>query len=472
MKGNLLLINPWIYDFAAYDLWLKPLGLLSLASLLRQNQYSLTYLDCLDLSDPLMAKFLTANQVKLRRKPDGSGALYKTLCEKPALLQPVPRRYGRYGICLDIFQQRLRESPRPEAVLITSMMTYWYPGVAKVIELIREYDHRIPILLGGNFVTLCPEKAQSLAADVCLGGEGEEKVLKALEEITGRRVIYWPDLSNLDSLPYPAFDLPRHLDFLPLQTSRGCPFRCVYCASSLLSRRGVRHKSVSRVMDEIAYSINTYGLRHFVFYDDALCHQAEKYLIPLLKGIIDKGWRVGFSTPNALHVREITPQLAELFFQTGFGSLRLGLETADPQNQESMGGKVTNDLFERAIWHLHQAGFTPEQIGVYLLVGLPGQRVSEVESSVDYVLSCGAVPVLAEFSPIPGTLLWPVDPKYSPYDLSADPLLHNNSILPCQWDGFSWQDYLQLKTSTQTKLETLRKEWRKNWPYKQPGARG
>ncbi|RLC23795.1 MAG: B12-binding domain-containing radical SAM protein, partial [Deltaproteobacteria bacterium] len=49
---NILLVNPWIHDFAAYDFWAKPLGLLSLASILRQHGFSITYIDCLDRFHP------------------------------------------------------------------------------------------------------------------------------------------------------------------------------------------------------------------------------------------------------------------------------------------------------------------------------------------------------------------------------------------------------------------------------------
>ena len=48
MQKELLLINPWIYDFTAYDLWSKPLGLLYLASFLRKFNFNISYIDCLD----------------------------------------------------------------------------------------------------------------------------------------------------------------------------------------------------------------------------------------------------------------------------------------------------------------------------------------------------------------------------------------------------------------------------------------
>ncbi|MEW6379767.1 MAG: radical SAM protein [bacterium] len=444
MGKNLLLVNPWIYDFAAYDLWIKPLGLLYLASLLRENGYHITYLDCLDISDPLMQDYLVRNHIQIKRKSDGSGQFPKTFLEKPYPLRNVPRRYGRYGITLDIFNQRLREAPRPEAVLVTSMMTYWYPGAAKVIELVRSYDPRIPILLGGNLVTLCPQTAHSLGADFCLPGEGEEAVLTTLQGLTGQPIRYEPDPENLDSLPYPAFDLQNRVDYVLLQTSRGCPFRCVYCASGLVYPK-FRRRSAASVVREIEDSLRKYRIRHFVFSDDALCSGAGEHLIPILRSVEAKGIRGYFHTPNALHAREITDDLARLLYRTGFQTLRLGFETSDPIRQKLTGGKVNNEQFQQAIGNLRTAGFSRAQIGVYILAGLPGQTIEEVEESVDFVFKTGAYPILTEFSPIPGTPLWPHCLESSPFDLSSDPLVHNNSILPCQSPRLSWEDYLRLK---------------------------
>ncbi|MDP2840447.1 MAG: hypothetical protein Q8O11_10360, partial [Syntrophales bacterium] len=69
MDRHILFINPWIYDFSAYDLWYKPLGLLSLASLLRIHGVHITFVDCLESNDPAMhhEPHITMPQ----RKPSG-----------------------------------------------------------------------------------------------------------------------------------------------------------------------------------------------------------------------------------------------------------------------------------------------------------------------------------------------------------------------------------------------------------------
>ncbi len=64
--------------------------------------------------------------------------------------------------------------PRPDAVLVTSLMTYWYPGVTAAIRLVREYFPGVPVILGGIYASLCPDHARSHSgADLVLTGPWE-----------------------------------------------------------------------------------------------------------------------------------------------------------------------------------------------------------------------------------------------------------------------------------------------------------
>ena len=113
------------------------------------------------------------------------------------------------------------------------------------------------------------------------------------------------------------------------------------------------------------------------------------------------------------------------------------------------GGKTTRAEFIQAVRSLKKAGFSKEEeIGVYLLAGLPGQRAEEVEESIAFVRDCGARPYLAEYSPIPGTVLWEEAIKTSRFDLVNEPLFHNNSIFPCEWEGFTRKNLERLKRIT------------------------
>jgi radical SAM superfamily enzyme YgiQ (UPF0313 family) len=327
-------------------------------------------------------------------------------------------------------------------------MTYWYPGTKDTLSLVREAFPKTPIIIGGNYVTLCPQHALHLGADYYIHGNGEKKVLNILSQITGKTLSCLSDDENLDHLPYPAFDLLKERDYVCIQTSRGCPFKCSYCATDLLNN-GIKRLSPTRVLSEIVHWVNCHDVKNIVFYDDALLFQPEEHIIPILMGILEKGLRdISFHTPNGLHARFISQKLANLMFKTGFRTIRLGYETADPYKQIQTGGKVNTEELEAAIAYLREAGFLPSDLGVYILIGLPGQNVKEVEESIKQVVRLGGIPILTEFSPIPNTAIWEESLRYSNYDLANDPIFHNNSILPCEWPGFTWEDYLNIKSQT------------------------
>ena len=170
---SLLLINPWIYDFAAYDFFARPLGLLYLAGLLRARGYAVHFLDCLGAPHA-------------RTGPFGTGRYPKEIMPPPAALKGITRRYGRYGISEAAFRERLARVPTPAAILVTSLMTYWHPGVAAAIGLARERFPEAPVILGGIYATLCPEHARKYSgADRVVAGPGEAVIAGILEEVAG-----------------------------------------------------------------------------------------------------------------------------------------------------------------------------------------------------------------------------------------------------------------------------------------------
>ena len=125
-KGRLLLINPWIYDFAAFNLWVEPIGLLSIASILREHGYELDFIDCLDRYNPELLKLQGLSEPK--GNAYGTGKYHRQPVEKPEVVKHISRYFCRYGITPDIFEAELDRRAKPDVVLVTSKMTYWYPG--------------------------------------------------------------------------------------------------------------------------------------------------------------------------------------------------------------------------------------------------------------------------------------------------------------------------------------------------------
>jgi radical SAM superfamily enzyme YgiQ (UPF0313 family) len=410
-RGNVLLINPWICDFAAHNLWIEPIGLLMIASALRDNDFTVSVVDCL-------APYPGAPAARA----DGSGKFTKTALDKPDAIKFVPRRYGRYGVPVVRFETALTAAPKPDVIMVGSGMTYWYPGVVEAITRLRARYGGVPVVLGGVYATLCPEHAQMRSgADAVIAGPGVVPALRFVDEATGRDSGpgQYADPCNW---PAPAHDLVSR-PFAAIVTSWGCPYRCTYCASRKLAPTFVRREP-GAVVGEIVECVQR-GIQDFAFYDDALLIGKGHRLTAILEEILARELRVRFHTPNGLHAREITSSLAQLMRRAGMATVRLSLETVNPLRQQSTGGKVTTDEFEEAVSHLHAAGYGPAELGAYILAGLPGQMLAEVEDTVEYVHRLGLQAKLALFSPIPGTQ--DGDRALAP---GADPLLHNNTVHP------------------------------------------
>ena len=437
---RLILINPWIYDFAAFDLWSRPLGLLYHAGYLRSCGFTVHLIDCLDTHHPKMTAHGSLKAPK--RHPYGTGKYWRQVVPKPAPLKDIPRAYSRYGLSKKTVVEELRSIQDPAAILVTSLMTYWYPGVREVIGLAKRIHPGIPIILGGIYARLCLHHARSTAgADHIVTSRHPSSLLKTLKECN----IETPEpISNLPPLPYPAFDLYSKVDSVCLLTAQGCPYRCKYCASHVLNPKRILREP-GEVLEEILYWHKDYGIRDFAFYDDALLAPFPTHLGILLEGIVRLGLPIRFHTPNALHVKEISKEVADLLYRAGFRTIRLGLETSDFSLHQDLDKKLTTGDFERAVGNLQKAGFSPNEVGAYILLGLPRQSVDSVMETINFVGRIGAVPYLSEYSPIPHTDLWEEAVRCSTYDIAAEPLFHNNTLLPC-WDDTQKQSLSRLKS--------------------------
>ena len=324
-------------------------------------------------------------------------------------------------------------------------MTYWYSGIQEAIAILRELFPKTTIILGGIYASLCERHACKYSgADVIFCGTAEDALLDLVAKYTSFITTPRFNSQQLDTYPYPALDMQNCINYIPLLTSRGCPYKCTYCASHFLNPNRM-WRSPQSVLEEIKFWQGSYPVRDFVLYDDAFLANAEEHAIPLLEQIIQADLNLRFHTPNALHIRGINARTARLLFRAGFKTIRLGLETTDFDHRQSIDRKVTEDDFKHAAEYLRDAGFEKNQVGAYLLMGLPGQELSAVEHSIRAVQATGIWPVLAYYSPIPHTPMWQKAVAASRYDLEADPIFTNNSILPCWPETFNWGTVSALK---------------------------
>lgn len=411
---------------------------MSLGGWLEAHGLRVSYVDCLDRFHP------NAPPVDPLKR-HGRGPYRKTPIPKPSGLAEVPRNFSRYGILPEWFESDLMRLDAPDLILVTSMMTYWYTGVKETITMLRGVFGDTPIVLGGIYASLCREHAHhQMPVDDIISGPGEPVLPDLLHRHTGLRLNPKFSAYDPDSWPFPAFHLQRTINFIPLLTTRGCPYACTYCASSFLNEKWWRRKPEG-VVEEILYWHAEHRVRDFVLYDDALLTDARHHIVPILEAVIRRGITVRFHTPNAVHLREITPRVAQLMFDAGFKTLRLGLETTAFETRNRMDRKVTEGEFTAAVQYLMHAGFRTDQVGAYLLAGLPGQTPEAVEASIAMVKTTGITPVIAHYTPIPHTAMWPEAVAASPYDLENEPLFTNNALFPCRREGFSWDTLARFK---------------------------
>ncbi len=420
--ARILCIHPWIVDFAAYNLWIEPLGLLTVAGVLRRAGHDVTLIDCLDNCHP------EALAPQSPRDAYGCGQFIKTELPKPAALAHVPRRWGRYGLPIEVFEAELASQLRPDAVLVSSMMTYWYPGPFEVIQRVKARWRDVPVALGGVYATLCPEHARvHSGADAVLCGAGERQALRWVNEVTGEAAAACGTLSSA----LPAHDLRRSHRYAAVCTARGCPFHCPYCAVYLLCPGGFAPRPVEDVVEEIRWCAQELGTADVAFYDDALLFDARYHIVPILDRVIESGVRARFHTPNGIHARFIDRGLAQKMRRAGFVTLRLGLETTAPDGSLQDAGKVDKESFAQAVAASFGAGFTTSEVSAYVLIARPGQSVEAARANARFAQSLGVQVRTAQFSPVPGTAEFDKAVQLGCMVPDADPLLHNNSLYPC-----------------------------------------
>lgn len=414
MKPKILLVNPPIYDFAAYDFWLKPYGMLRVGGLLRRH----AELSLFDTMDRLHPAFDSAVKAKTDRYCKGPYPFERI--PNPEPLEDVPRYYRRFGVPQKVFHDFLSNHGPFDAVLIQTVMTYWYPGYKEVIKDIRRFCPKAKIILGGFYATACTEHAKSLDADVVISGDD----LDPLWRLIGQKPPAEPQP--------PAWELYPKLQAAVMTLTQGCPFKCSYCFVPQAGRK-FQARPLNDCLAELNHLVDL-GAKNIAFYDDALLHQPEQILLPFLQAVIDNKIGINFHTPNAMHARFITPELAELMVRAGFKTFYLGFESRSKAFHKQTGsGKVVSDELTAAVEHLKHAGADPNQICAYEILGHPLGDVQQLEESMRFANSLGIRVMLSDFSPIPNTPDGELCRKVTDLD---EPLNHNKTAFPIRLLGF------------------------------------
>ncbi len=302
---------------------------------------------------------------------------------------------------------------RPDMVGISSL-TVESEQMMEVARGIRERFPGTPILLGGPHATSYPEKIlESGDVDFVVIGEGERTVRelipllekgKAPESVKGvgyrldgKTVINerQPAIEDLDSLPFPAWDLldldvysnrrgmstldPR--PYMTLFTSRACPYQCIYCHH--VFGKGFRSRSPENVIQEMEQLIRTYGIRDFELVDD-IFNLDKKRTQKICDLIQEKALNVRLAFPNGLRADILTRELIQSLKDAGTVSASFAVETASPRLQKLV---RKNLHLEKAREMINRSVDVGIITNAFFMLGFPTETREEILSTIRFAVN-------------------------------------------------------------------------------------
>jgi magnesium-protoporphyrin IX monomethyl ester (oxidative) cyclase len=323
-----------------------------------------------------------------------------------------------YGMAWDEIREEIARR-RPDVVGITSPYTTQIDNAVKIAGIVKQIDKKILTIVGGPHASVRPVEVLKDASDIDIAviGEGEYTMPEILEYYLGKKNIdeipgiayrkdgeivlgpYREFIKDLDALPFPAYHLvdmekyldprgaryrgTRYLREISMITSRGCPFNCVFCSIHLHMGRTWRAHSSEYVVAHIEHVINKYGVRHIHFEDDNLTLNARRFT-GILDGVIGKGLRFIWDTPNGIRADGLTVELLRKMKATGCVNLSIGIESGDQDILDNViDKKLRLDDAIRAIEMCHQAGI---KMNAFYVIGFPGERPGNMERTVELAL--------------------------------------------------------------------------------------
>jgi len=268
----------------------------------------------------------------------------------------------------------------------------------------------VPTVIGGTHVTALPEEA-SQYCDAVVVGEGEPLWLQVLADAERKclKQYYRADAEDYDlaSAPMPAFhllDISKY-NRLTVQTSRGCPHHCEFCASSVVLTGKYKQKPVSKVLAEIEQILKIWKRPFIEFADDNsfVNHAYWKELLRPLKG---KGLKWFAETDLSVANDE---ELLDLMRDTGCAQVLIGLES--PVEAGLHGLELRNDWKFKQFPHYKEAIRTIQSHGITVngcfVIGLDGHTVDIFDQVFAFVKESELYEVqVTLMTPFPGTNLY------------------------------------------------------------------
>ncbi len=305
-----------------------------------------------------------------------------------------------------------------------SVLTRLAPRAYELGLRAKQLNPGVVIIMGGPHVTFMPEEAIEKGADYVVRYEGEKTLPMLINHLCGeepRDIEEIPGLcysligvvkinpgriiiEDLDQIPRPDFSLitgSENINFVPVQTSRGCPYDCEFCSVVEMFGRRIRYRSPEVVVDDFLEIQETHP-KHVFIVDDNFSANRER-AINLLETMRNKGVDLEWSTQERVSIAEDV-RVLRLMRDAGCNRLYQGIESFNPSVLKEWGKGQTPEEIEKSISVIHGEGMLIH--GMFILGG-DNDTAQTIQETIRSAIRLGLD--TAQFFalvPLPGTPLF------------------------------------------------------------------
>jgi anaerobic magnesium-protoporphyrin IX monomethyl ester cyclase len=339
------------------------------------------------------------------------------------------------GYEVDVCDLNLAESPTPPRfssydVVGISLDTSRYNGAVAIAR--EAIDQGAAVVMGGPHATFVDDDIlTSQRAHYIVRGEGEETFVELLDRLSGGgsvadvdgvsfldngRVVRTPDRRppvDLDALPYPdrdALGIERYRKLrlggrfiTSMVTSRGCPFNCDFCSSTVFSGAAWRKRSAQSVVSEVESIVKDYDFNAVCFMDDNFTMDPRR-VIAVAKGLVARNLDIYWWCFSRGDIIVKNEEMVRHMAQSGCRYVFMGIESAHDSTLAGSGKKMRTGDSVRAIEMLKDYGI--ETMGSFI-IGWPEETRRMVKDTIRLSRRIGLGG--AQFTiltPYPGTALY------------------------------------------------------------------
>ena len=343
------------------------------------------------------------------------------------------------GQCDDLSEPsllRMIEEMKPAFVGIT-MLTPTSFDAHKIAAIVKAHHPNMFVLAGGTHPTVLPEEVmEDRNIDVIAISEAEHTLIdlynilanggerNALRDVAGiwyrdgEEIVKTADrplFSDLDKLPLPMWhgvkmdlyhQVPDSSFARPMRvmmSSRGCPFKCIFCSARQVSGFKYRAHSAERVVEEMEILVNKYNAKQIIFLDDNFII-SKKRVFEICELIMKKGYHKKVVWTAAGRADEVNEPLLKAMKDAGCKMISFGIESGSPRLLELMKKGEKKEHIEKAVAMARKSGLKTRGT---LILGFPTETREESIETIEFAKRLGLD--FAKFSlatPYPGTALY------------------------------------------------------------------